>query len=80
MDPMQVEYPYKLGLVTGSEADVRAPSVHHPIFHGCFDWHSAVHGHWLLARAAALFPGTPLADNVTTVFREQFTEAIIHIA
>ena len=38
----------------------------HPIFYGCFDWHSSVHGHWLLARALAMFPGTELADNITT--------------
>ena len=34
---------------------------------------SSVHGHWLLARAAALFPGTDLARNVSVVFDQQFT-------
>ena len=37
----------------------------HPIFYGCFDWHSSVHGHWLLARALQLFPETELAENIT---------------
>ena len=37
----------------------------HPIFYGCFDWHSSVHGHWLLARALQLFPRTELAENIT---------------
>ena len=37
----------------------------HPIFYGCFDWHSSVHGHWLLARAAQIFPNTELAQNIT---------------
>ena len=38
----------------------------HPIFFGCFDWHSSVHGHWLLARAAIMFPHTELAENVSS--------------
>ena len=38
------------------------------------DWHSAVHGHWTLARAAALYPDSSLAQNVTSFFNKQFTE------
>jgi hypothetical protein len=57
----KVEYPSKLGQVLESAAGLQPPSALHPVFHGCFDWHSAVHGHWLLARAAALFPGSELA-------------------
>jgi len=45
-----------------------------PIFYGCYDWHSAVHGHWTLARAAALYPDSSLAQNVTSFFNKQFTE------
>ena len=37
----------------------------HPIFYGCFDWHSSVHGHWLLALALSQHPNTELARNVT---------------
>ena len=40
---------------------------------GCFDWHSAVHGHWLLARTAARYPDTPLASNISALFHTQFT-------
>ena len=49
-------------------------SVLHPVFYGCFDWHSSVHGHWLLARALDKFPGTELAQNISQVFDSQFTE------
>jgi len=70
----QVEYPYKLGQVLINETDLLPPKELHPIFHGCFDWHSAVHGHWLLARAVSLFPDTELARNVTQVFNQQFTD------
>ena len=48
------------------------PRENHPAFYGCFDWHSSVHGHWLLATVARRYPNTELADNVTAVFREQF--------
>lgn len=44
------EYPNKIGHVFSSAADVGTPSQLHPAFYGCFDWHSSVHGHWLLVR------------------------------
>ena len=44
------EYPNKLAHVLMSDIDVQAPRHLTPAFFGCFDWHSAVHGHWLLAR------------------------------
>ena len=63
--------------------DLFRPKVNHPVFYGCFDWHSSVHGHWLLAALARRYPGTELADNVTAVFNEQFkvpfTIALSHI-
>lgn len=50
------EYPYHLLLVLRSEADLALPSALTPAFRGAFDWHSAVHGHWALARAVRLHP------------------------
>jgi DUF2891 family protein len=56
------EYPNKLGHhMLNSNADVKPPRELTPAFYGCYDWHSAVHGHWLLARVARLFPDTPFA-------------------
>jgi len=46
------EYPNKIAHVLNSDADVAPPRALTPSFFGCFDWHSSVHGHWLLARAA----------------------------
>ena len=54
---MQTEYPNKLGQTLGSEADLGEPQQLHPAFYGCFDWHSAVHGHWSLVRLLKSFPG-----------------------
>ena len=52
---------------------MQTPKEKHPIFYGCFDWHSAVHGHWLMASAANRFPGTDLANQIEAIFDEQFT-------
>merc|ERR1719242_1338366 len=68
------EFPYKDSITLESEQDLSLPKVNHPVFYGCFDWHSSVHGHWLLAALARRYPGTELADNVTAVFNEQFKE------
>ena len=51
---------------------ISLPSELHPIFYGCYDWHSSVHGHWLLAQALAMFPGTELADNITKGLSESY--------
>ena len=53
------EYPNKIAHVLQSDADVKPPRELTPSFYGCFDWHSAVHGHWLLARMARLEPDAP---------------------
>ena len=50
------EYPNKLGQVVGDKNDLREPSDLHPTFYGCFDWHSAVHGHWSLVKLLKDFP------------------------
>ena len=51
------EYPNKIAHVMGSDADAKPPRQLTPAFFGCYDWHSSVHGHWLLVRAVRLFPG-----------------------
>ncbi|NRB59137.1 MAG: DUF2891 domain-containing protein [Winogradskyella sp.] len=52
-----VEYPNKLGQVLGSNEDLQSPKALHPAFYGCFDWHSAVHGHWSMVTLLRQFPG-----------------------
>ena len=55
------EYPNKIAHVLGSDADAKPPRQLTPAFYGCYDWHSSVHGHWLLARAARAYPGAGFA-------------------
>ncbi len=58
------EYPNKTGQVLGSEADLGGPKALHPAFYGCFDWHSAVHGHWMLVHLLRTFPDLENAAEI----------------
>lgn len=58
------EYPNKLNQVIASEGDLRSPNELHPAFYGCFDWHSAVHGHWSLVRLIRSFPELDTNDRI----------------
>jgi len=55
------EYPNKIAHVLNGDEDVKPPRELTPAFFGCYDWHSAVHGHWLLARLARTMPDAPFA-------------------
>ena len=67
------EYPYKPGVVLAGEEDVKAPRAFHPAFYGCFDWHSAVHGHWLLVRVLKQYPDLPEAREIRAVLNDHLT-------
>jgi len=67
------EYPNKLDHVLGGAADVRPPSTLHPLFSGSFDWHSCVHGYWLLARLLRRFPAGAEADAIVGLFDRRVT-------
>jgi len=58
------EYPHKLDQVLEGPEDLLSPRALHPIFFGSFDWHSCVHGWWLLLRIRRLFPDLPVARRV----------------
>jgi hypothetical protein len=73
-----MEYPNKISHTLGSDADVRPPRELAPAFFGCYDWHSSVHGHWLLARLAQQFPQAPFATEARTALAQSLTPA--HIA
>ncbi len=69
------EYPNKLTHSLAGPEDVRSPHELHPIFYGSYDWHSCVHGYWLLLRLVAHFPELPEASAVKAVVDAHFTEA-----
>jgi hypothetical protein len=67
------EYPNKPEHVMAGPDDVRGPRALHPAFYGSYDWHSSVHGHWMLARLLRLFPDLPEAREIRAVLSEHLT-------
>ena len=73
LDCVHREYPNKIAHVLASDADVQPPRQLTPAFYGCYDWHSSVHGHWLLARLARLFPDTEFAGPARAALARSLT-------
>jgi hypothetical protein len=67
------EYPNKLDHVLDGAGDARGPRALHPVFYGSFDWHSCVHGYWMLATLLRLFPEGEAAPAVAERFDQAFT-------
>jgi hypothetical protein len=67
------EYPNHVSLTMNGDADARPPHELTPSFYGCFDWHSDVHGHWLLVRLVRLMPNAPFALQARTQLARSFT-------
>jgi hypothetical protein len=67
------EYPNKLDHVMRGAEDVQSPSALHPVFYGSFDWHSCVHGYWLLATVGRRFPELAESAQIRALFDEQLT-------
>ena len=74
---VHLEYPNKISHTMQGDADVRPPRELTPVFYGCFDWHSAVHAHWLLAKLAREFPGSPFAATARTALAASLKPAAI---
>jgi hypothetical protein len=70
---MNKEFPNKPEHVMAGPADVRGPRAFHPAFFGCYDWHSSVHGHWMLVRLLRLFPDLPEAGEIRAVLKDHLT-------
>ncbi len=71
------EYPNKIAHVLNSPADVKAPHQLTPAFYGCYDWHSSVHGHWLLARLVREFPDAAFVPAAVAALKRSLTTANI---
>lgn len=67
------EYPNKLDHVMNDKHEVQSPRALHPAFYGCFDWHSAVHGHWMLVRLLRSFPDLPEANEIRAALNENLS-------
>lgn len=69
------EYPNQIRHVMSSDDDVGTPRQLTPSFYGCFDWHSAVHGHWLLVRLSRLFPQAEFVGQARAKLAANLTQA-----
>jgi hypothetical protein len=73
LDCVHREYPNKIAHVLAGDADARPPRELTPAFYGCYDWHSSVHGHWLLARLARQFPDAAFAPAARAALARSLT-------
>lgn len=69
------EFPNKPEHVLNAAADAKTPRALHPAFYGSFDWHSSVHGHWMLVKLLKRFPTLPEAAEIRAVLAEHLTAA-----
>lgn len=70
---LAAEYPNSLAHVLNGPGDVLSPRRLHPVFYGSYDWHSCVHGWWLLVRCLRRQPDLPMADRALALFASHFT-------
>ena len=68
------EYPTKLSHTLNSKNDLREHRELYPAFYGCFDWHSAVHGHWSMVKLLKEFPEMEKADLIKSTLRNNISE------
>lgn len=71
------EFPNKADHIAASEADLARPRDAHPSFYGCFDWHSSVHGHWLMVRALKTAPGMSEASRLRAALEAHLSTAAV---
>jgi Protein of unknown function (DUF2891) len=72
---IEKEYPNKPEHIMGGPGDVKGPRALHPAFYGSFDWHSSVHGHWMLVRLLRQLPDLPEGKDVRATLNRHLTAA-----
>lgn len=73
------EYPNKLDHTMNDSSEVQGPRALHPAFYGCFDWHSSVHGHWMLVRLLRLFPDLQEAPQIRAALNTNISARNIQV-
>ncbi|MDB4874966.1 MAG: hypothetical protein JWM41_1412 [Gemmatimonadetes bacterium] len=79
LEHVRREYPHKLDHVLNGPSDLRPPRELHPVFYGSFDWHSNVHGYWLLATLYRRVPALEERARIRELFDEQLTLAKVAV-
>ena len=73
------EFPNKPEHVINNMSEVQSPKALHPAFYGCYDWHSSVHGHWMLVRLLKTFPDLPEAPQIRSALNQSLTAENIKV-
>jgi hypothetical protein len=76
---IETEYPNKIGHVTAGPEDQKRPRVQHPVFYGCFDWHSAVHGYWSAVTLIKNFPELEKREELLQKIQRNLTSENIKV-
>lgn len=71
---LTIEYPNKMGQVLGSVQDLKGPKALRPIFYGCFDWHSSVHGYWSIVHLLRLHPDLDSDGKIRQILNAHITK------
>jgi hypothetical protein len=72
---LQQEYPNKINHIAVGDSDqILTPRQMHPAFYGCFDWHSSVHGHWMLVRLLKDYPSLPEGEKIREAISKDISE------
>lgn len=77
LDGIGTEYPNKPSQVMVGPESVLSPRELHPAFYGSFDWHSSVHGHWMLLRLLRLYPESSVAEEIGAVLAEHLATDVL---
>ncbi len=72
LDSIETEFPHAIFSVDSPDGFAR-PAEQHPVFYGCFDWHSSVHSHWALVRQLRLFDDHPVEDEIVASIDARLT-------
>jgi len=76
---IEKKYPNKPSHVFNNAKDLKTPFELHPAFYGCFDWHSAVHGHWMLVRVLKMFPNIKIKKKIINALKRNISPEKIKI-
>jgi hypothetical protein len=76
---IEVEFPNKMGQVLGDAGDLKRPKDLRPIFYGCFDWHSSVHGYWSIVKLMKDFPELDKDGKVRALLNRNITDEKVKI-
>ncbi|MBC7884818.1 MAG: DUF2891 domain-containing protein [Saprospiraceae bacterium] len=76
---IQKEFPNKLNQSLGDSSEMGTPKELHPAYYGCYDWHSSVHGHWMLVKLLKLYPDLKHENDIRNKLRENISKTNIQI-